>query len=151
MLLLNDIEVLRMDFHVRQNRFGEYGNRPVLPFYMTYPFLNGGETEEALLRDLEYLQNTYPAEVWEVAKRVAEILDRVDYEGSMIYDEYPDGYSIGRIARGISDIIQQEEQTGEEMTADPIKKQWLEYLCRVLVGDEIYKRRHGGRRGKFII
>ena len=113
MLLLNDIEVLRMDFSAKTKRFDEYRNPPVLPFFMTYPMRYGQEQEESLLRDLEYLQNTYPAEVKCIAKRVAEVLDRVDYEGSMIYDEYPDGYCIGRMAHTITDIIQREEQSGE--------------------------------------
>jgi len=144
-----------MDFSEKIKRFDAYRNRPVLPFYMTYPVRYGIDREESLLRDLEYLQNTYPAEVKCIANRVAEVLDRVDYEGSMIYDEYPDGYSIGRMAHMIADIVQKEERQREDsqktmVLDDPVKKEWMEYLCRVLLSDEIYKRRHGGRRGKFL-
>ena len=61
-----------------------------LPFYMTHPGYFGPGKENTVLRDLEYLQQTYPLEVRKYQRRVAEILDKMDYEGSMIYDEYPD-------------------------------------------------------------
>ncbi|MBR1932058.1 MAG: hypothetical protein IJ833_11445 [Lachnospiraceae bacterium] len=119
-----------------------------LPFYMTYPGYFRQEQENAMIQDLEYLQRIYPEEVRGIAKRVAEILDKVDYEGSMIYDEYPDKYSICRLAHTINEILQSEEQEPEE-AAQTEKWAWQEKLIQVLLGDEIYKRRHGGRRGKF--
>ena len=85
--------------------------------------------------DLEYLQQTYPGEVRRCQRRIAEILDKYDYEGSMIYDEYPDRLSLFRIADTISTILEQE---AEKVSKD---------LIHVLVCNEIYKRRHGGRRG----
>ena len=84
------------------------------PFFMTLPGYPGRMDEKEILNDLEYLQQTYPGEVRRCQRRIAEILDKYDYEGSMIYDEYPDRFSLYRI---------------------------------VLVCDEIYKRRHGGKRG----
>lgn len=109
-----------------------------LPFYMTYPEYRSREKEEMLLRDLEYFQQMYPNEIRRCQRRIAEILDRTDYEGSMIYDEYPDRYSVQALARSMSKILENEEEKvpGEE-------------LIQVLLCDEIYKRRHGGRRGKF--
>ncbi len=70
-----------------------------------------------------------------VSAGIAEILDKYDYEGSMIYDEYPDRLSLFRIADTISTILEQE---AEKVSKD---------LIHVLVCNEIYKRRHGGRRG----
>ena len=91
--------------------------------------------EKELLSDLEYLQQTYPGEVRRCQRRIAEILDKYDYEGSMIYDEYPDRLSLYRIADTVGKILEQES---EKVSGD---------LIQVLVCDEIYKRRHGGRRG----
>ena len=109
-----------------------------LPFYMTYPDYNGSGREAMLLRDLEYLQQMYPKDVKRYQKRIAEILDLNDYEGSMIYDEYPDRYSLRAMAQSIGRILdKEEEQTpGEDMIL-------------VLLFNEVYKRRHGGRRGNF--
>ena len=55
-----------------------------LPFYMTDPDYNIAGREAALLQDLEYLQQMYPNDVTHCQRRIAEILDKADYEGSMI-------------------------------------------------------------------
>lgn len=106
-----------------------------LPFYMTYPGYYGPGQEAMLLRDLEYLQQLYPADVKRFQKRVAEVLDKTDYEGSMIYDEYPDRYSLRAMAGSILRILQKEEENPPS-----------EDMVQVLLYNEVYKRRHGGRR-----
>lgn len=121
------------------------GNVP-LPFYMTYPGYLRPEQESAILRDLEYFQQIYPGEVKRYQRKIAEILDKVDYEGSMIYDEYPDQYTLGRTARTIVEILKREEEEQEREASNPEKWQWIENLIQVLLYNEIYKRRHGGRR-----
>ena len=123
------------------------GNVP-LPFFMAHPGYLGAEQEKALLQDMEYFQQTYPNEVKQYMRKVAETLDKFDYEGSMIYDEYPDRYSLQRLARTIVQILKREEQNmpEEQRTADD-KWLWLEDMMQVLLCNEIYKRRHGGRRG----
>ena len=110
-----------------------------LPFYMTYPDYRGAENEERLLRDLEYLQQIYPGEVRRCQRRIAEILDRTDYEGSMIYDEYPDRYSLQALAKSMCRILETEEGNAP-----------AEDMVQVLLCNEVYKRRHGGRRGSFL-
>lgn len=123
------------------------GNVP-LPFFMAHPGYLGAEQEKALLQDMEYFQQTYPNEVKQYMRKVAETLDKFDYEGSMIYDEYPDRYSLQRLARTIVQILKREEQNmpEEQRTADD-KWLWLEDMMQVLLCNEIYKRRHGGQRG----
>lgn len=106
-----------------------------LPFYMTYPGYMGAERERALLQDMEYLQQVYPCEVKRYQRRVAEILDKMDYEGSMIYDEYPDSLSIRALANSIYTVFKNEEENPPS-----------EDMIQVLLFNEIYKRRHGGRR-----
>lgn len=120
-----------------------------LPFYMTYPGYMGAERERALLQDMEYLQQVYPCEVKRYQRRVAEILDKMDYEGSMIYDEYPDYGSLRRMAESIVKILQNEDQERPEEQRVPTEKwPWMTDMIQVLLCDEVYKRRHGGRRGK---
>jgi len=123
------------------------GNVP-LPFYMTYPGYLRPEQESAILKDLEYFQQTYPGEIKRYQRKIAEILDKFDYEGSMIYDEYPDGYTIQRLARTVTDILRKEEEKKQEnIPANPEKWEWVQNMIQVLLCNEIYKRRHGGRRG----
>lgn len=106
-----------------------------LPFYMTYPGYFGPGQEAMLLRDLEYLQQMYPADVKRCQRRIAEVLDKADYEGSMIYDEYPDSCSLRALADSIFTIMKNEEENPPS-----------EDMIQVLLFNEIYKRRHGGRR-----
>ncbi|MCM1058000.1 MAG: hypothetical protein NC517_10395 [Firmicutes bacterium] len=106
-----------------------------LPFYMTYPGYYGPGQEAMLLRDLEYLQQMYPETIKHCQRRVAEVLDKADYEGSMIYDEYPDRCSLRALAGSIFTIMKKEEENPPS-----------EDMIQVLLYTEIYKRRHGGRR-----
>lgn len=88
-----------------------------------------------MLRDLEYLQQLYPRDIKRYQRRIAEILDKADYEGSMIYDEYPDKFSLQRLAETICGILEKEEENppGED-------------TIQILLFIEVYKRRHGGQR-----
>ena len=123
------------------------GNVP-LPFFMAHPGYLPAEQEKALLQDFEYFQQTYPLEVKRYMQKVAEILDKFDYEGSMIYDEYPDRYSLQRLAGTIVQILKREEQDfPEEKRTSADKWRWLQDLIQVLLCNEICKRRHGGRKG----
>ena len=89
-----------------------------------------------MLQDLEYLQQMYPNDVKRYQKRIADILDKADYEGSMIYDEYPDRYSLLALTKSICRILEKEEDC-----------QPAENMIQILLFNEVYKRRHGGRRG----
>ncbi len=121
----------------------------ILPFYMTYPEVTGRtyEQDRDVMRDLEYLQQLYPLEVRYFQRRVGEILDRMDYEGSIIYDEYPDRYGLERLLETIWTIIKKEEQDGESDISDSEETwEWIKALLFVLLNTEIYKRRNGSRR-----
>lgn len=129
-----------MDFHHR-----------ILPYYMTYPGYVPARGGEDVLSDLEYLQQIYPREVRKYQQRIARILDRMDYEGSMIYDEYPDRYSLERLAGSMLQVLKNEEEQ-DGITADfpPEKWAWLQDLVQVLLCNEVYKRRHGQRKGRLL-
>ena len=99
-------------------------------------------------RDLEYLQQMYPSEAKRYQKTISDILDKLDYEGSMIYDEYPDKWQIYKLSRDILDRIKREEEQqnpDKKMSAE--KWEWLGDMVQILLFYEIYKRRHNTRRG----
>ena len=125
--------------------------RRIMPFYMAYPMPMFGQQENTVMRDLEYMQQMYPKEAKHYQKLIAGILDKMDYEGSMIYDEYPDRLSLFRIADTISTILEQEaeENSNEESATDadsPEKWQRIGDLIQILLFYEIYKRRHRDER-----
>lgn len=133
---------------IPRSEFGPWDSP--LPFYMTYPDYMRGNSEDTMLRDFEYFQQMYPMEVKRSMKKVAETLDKIDFEGSMIYDEYPDQYRLQRLVKSILRMIQLEEKEKnpeENLDETAEKWMWMEWLIYVLLSNEIYKRRHGGGRG----
>lgn len=97
------------------------------------------------MRDLEYLQEMYPAEAKKYRKVIVEVLDRLDYEGSMLYDEYPDRWQIYRLTQIIVDRIK--ELAAPETTGNADDPAGIKELVQVLLCGEIYRRRHSNRNG----
>lgn len=123
-------------------------NQRILPFYMTYPLPLYYQEEDTATRDLEYLQQMYPADAKKYQKMIAGILDKLDYEGSMIYDEYPDRLRIYRLSQDILDRIKrQEEQENPGQVIPQEKWEWVSNLVQIVLFYEIYKRRHNNRNG----
>jgi len=147
-------------------------DRKILPFYMTYPLPMFYQEEDSVIRDLEYLQQMYPTEAKKYQKLISEILDKLDYEGSLIYDEYPDRWQLYKLSMDILDRLKREEikerrtkagmNSPEEATlgskdisknigidslGNEEKWEWIGDLVQILLFYEIYKRRHNSRRG----
>ena len=107
-----------------------------LPYYMMYPI------PYAFDEDLEYLQQTYPVEVRRCQRRIAEILDKYDYEGSMIYDEYPDKLQLCLMCRrAYEQVMKQEKWEKETYTSEQIRE-----IVEILMYQELMERRGKGRR-----
>lgn len=111
-----------------------------LPYYPAYPEYAGWNqiSENRVMEDLEYLQQMYPLYAKRYQVRVRDILDRMDYAGSMIYDQYPDRLQMERLVHSIITILKQEEEALEE---DDAKWSWIQELITVLLYYEILKRR----------
>ena len=119
----------------------DFMNKYPLPFYLAY---GNGEAEksfwttqtgkEEALLDYEYLQTVHPSCLSRYREKIKEVIDRLDYEGSMIYDEYPDRFGIRNLAKTIVTLL--DKETDEE--SQPLS---TEDLIQVLLCDEIYRRR----------
>ena len=122
--------------------------RKILPFYMTYPLPMYYQEEDSIIRDLEYLQQMYPTEAKKYQKIIASILDKLDYEGSMIYDEYPDRFSMERQSRMICDRLKSKYRDDDKCKfRDMLSWEGFQDIVRLLMYDEILKRRHRKNRG----
>lgn len=134
----------------------------ILPFYMAYPLPMYYQEEDTVTRDLEYLQQMYPSEAKHYQKIIADVLNQMDYEGSCIYDEYPDKWQLYRLTQIIMEKIKRmEAKEGENREADsgmPGTEQsascadgkpweWIEEFVQVLLYYEIYKKRHINHNG----
>ena len=116
----------------------DYNQRDFFQYPFPYPYLfpyQGmymGNTDSE--RDFDYLQQMYPKEARQIQKLVEEECDRLEYEGSMMYDEYPDRVSM----LFLCDKLQKKL----EEPVDSVKRSLLE----VLLYNEMYKRRCKYRR-----
>ena len=115
----------------------------ILPFYMAYPMPLFYQEQDTVTRDLEYLQEMYPMEAKRYQKVIAEILDRLDYEGSGIYDEYPDKWQIYRLTQVVLDKLKQD---GSAAQTEQDWDRTAEFV-QVLLCGEIYKKRHMNQNG----
>ena len=89
----------------------------------------------------------YPTDAKEMQKKVKEACDKLEYEGSMMYDEYPDRYGMERLTESVWEIIKREEQSKNPQEMQNAETwEWIKALLFVLLNNEIYKRRNGNRR-----
>ena len=61
-----------------------------LPFYMAYPVPMLYDNDRCARRDYDYMKSIYPDAAKRVLPYIEEECDRMEYDGSMMYDEYPD-------------------------------------------------------------
>lgn len=115
---------------------------------MTYPLPMHYEQENRVIQDLEYLQQLFPKEAKKYQKRIASILDKIDYKGSVIYDEFPDRWRLYKLAKDILALLK-EENVGLPDSEDcsDEKWEWISDMIQILLYFEIYKRRLHNPRG----
>ena len=104
----------------------------ILPFYMTYPMPLIWEEEDTVMRDLEYLQELYPRQAKKYRKRIEELLERFDSEGSVLYDEYPDRMTLYKMAQDIYAVLEQEEKR-EQAEAAARSRAQTEADCKAML------------------
>ena len=61
-----------------------------LPYYMAYPMPLLYDDERQNQRDYEYMKSVYPGTAKRLIPYIEEECDRLEYTGSVMYDEYPD-------------------------------------------------------------
>ena len=118
-------------------------NMSKVPFYMAYPMQTVYMEELEYARDLEKLKGMYPKEIRSIQEMVEDECDKMEYEGSMMYDEYPDKWQIYRLTQMITDKI---KGAGEE---GPVEEDWNKTteFVQILLCYEIYRRRHCNNNG----
>ena len=123
---------------------------PKIPFYMTYPMQNMYLTEMEYEKDLDRMRELYPNEVKKIQKYVDEECDRMEYEGSLMFDEYPDKTMLSLVSKRIMDKIAQDSEKDEVETSECCggsrRGGGLSDLVEVLLYNEMYRRRCRHRR-----
>ena len=113
-----------------------------LPYYMVYPMpfvYNDGRLEE---RDIEYMKSLYPDAAKKLLPYVEEECDRMEYQNSMMYDEYPDKLQLRMMCSRVYDKVKKNEW----MLDEDGEAEGLRDLLEVLVYEELMHRRRDSRR-----
>lgn len=121
-----------------------------LPYYMAYPMPMQYDDERMERRDFEYMKSMYPMAVKRLLPFVEEECDRMSYEGSMIYDEYPDQLQMYLMRNRIYDRAIREnrdDSLGMEMQVSRNDDQ-LRDLIQILLFQELFRRRSRHRRNR---
>lgn len=112
-----------------------------LPYYMVYPMPLAFDDERIERMDFEYMKSLYPDIPKRILPYIEEECDRMEYENSMVYDEYPDKLQLrlmcGRACRNI-------EKSEKGIYEEDMGK--LRDLVEVMLYQELYKRRCDNRR-----
>ena len=139
-----------------------------MPYYMAYPVPFSYDDERTERRDIEYLRSMYPDIPKRLLPYVEEECDRMEYENSMMYDQYPDKLQLKLMCRRICDNVGRHERLsfgdigsgdcacgcsadqnaeGERrQSGNHIEAQSLRDLIEVMLYQEIYRRRCDHRR-----
>lgn len=136
--------------------------------YENNMYLPAQETDRETEQDMEYLMEMYPDQMKKVQRYVEEECDRNDYEGSGMYDEYPDRVQLGRICDRIYDRMQKDQAFPEEMELEISeivpeeepeegisamqnhrrRNPFLRDIVSVLLFNEMHRRRRRHRHGR---
>ena len=125
-----------------------------LPYYMAYPtpLLYDDERRERM--DFEYMKSMYPDAAKQLLPYIEDECDRVAYEGSVMFDEYPDKTGVEQIAARIYDkakylenffmpVYEEDEvfEASKHCTSCRGQDNWLKNLIQVvLLGEMNYRR-----------
>lgn len=175
---MRDREAMPAGYAPRMEMQPEYGSMPYgapyreaapgrwqpspMPYYQMpgYPQTLWQEMESE--RDSQRLKEMYPDAAKEILPYVEEECDKMEYDGSMMFDEYPDRVMMGRIRNNIYDRVKDRFELPEEEDKDemfvmnqetrrryPPRKNWLGDLVDVLLFQEMHRRRcrHRNCRG----
>lgn len=111
-----------------------------LPYYMAYPMPLLYDDERRNRRDYDYMKGMYPNTAKRLVPHIEEECDRMEYDGSMMYDEYPDQLQLRLLCRRVYDRAKKDED-------DP--GEWLWDMVQVMTYQEMRERRRERRsRGR---
>ena len=76
-----------------------------MPFYMAYPIQTVYMEELEYARDMQKLKDMYSKEVREIQELVEDECDKMEYDGSLMFDETPDQLMLRQITDRIYDAV----------------------------------------------
>lgn len=110
--------------------------------YQVYPFCPMCPWEDEKEKDQRRLQELYPALARQIQPLVEEACDRMEYDGSFMFDEMPDRLWLRRICSRIYDQVDK-RNLEEDMMMQSVDstQEWLKDLITVMLLNEMCQRR----------
>ncbi len=103
-----------------------------LPYYMAYPMPLIYDDDRMERQDFEYMKSMYPDLAKKLLPYVEDECEHMMYEGSMIYDEYPDQLQIRLMCSRVYDKVKRSEMEDDVH---------LKEMIQVLVFQELFRKR----------
>lgn len=113
------------------------------PYHQEYPVYDFSRQNSLLRHDIEYLNTLYPNEINELKQLVVSECDRMDYDGSMMYDECPDKVMFSKKCGEICAMADCSCKYAKKCKDN----NFLKDLISVMLADEMYKRRKEHHHG----
>ena len=118
------------------------------PFYMPYPIWMPFEQEREQEKDREVMKSYYSRRAAMIQEKVERECDRMEYDGSMMFDEYPDKFMMEHLCGKIEkELLEEEHEEMKELEMQNRRRgNDLRDLIGVLLFNEMYRRRCRHRR-----
>jgi hypothetical protein len=130
-----------------------YGAPMGVPLFPLYGYDNSAELD----RDVEYMKQLYPNTAKAIQAEIDNECDQMEYDGSMMFDEYPDRVYFDRIVDRIYDRVKDMDEEAQVEAESlyffpPVRRHdHLRDLVAIILLNEIFhrRRRHRSRRRWF--
>ena len=119
--------------------WGKYMDYSYNMYLNRFDFLSR-EFEES--RDSEYLKAMYPKDMRRIQSEIEDQCDKLEYDGSLMFDEYPDMLLVRKICKDILANVWDEDNAIEGLDRKPYgDKTTLEDIIKIVLLNEMFKRR----------
>ena len=125
----------------------QYGTAPGMAYAAMPGFPDVFAEEKQVFEDARRLQSFYPRIAQEIQQHVEEECDRMEYEGSMMFDEYPDGIVLSYLTEKILEKMEaQKEDLPVLVMMEREDQKDVKDLIQVVLVEEMHRRRCRHRR-----
>lgn len=105
------------------------------PFYVTSANPRIFQDEQMMEKEFQLMKSYYPEMSGIIQRKVEEECEYLDYEGSRMYDEYPDKFMLYHTCQKIRKNVE------PEMKAQGVSERFLDEMIQVLLYQEMGRRR----------
>lgn len=117
---------------------------PMMPLY-------GYDNCEDAAKDFDYIKQLYPKQAKMMLSLIEEECDKLEYDGSCMFDEYPDRVYLSRLVDKIYTNLNTVKQSSVNDGTASDNTDWLKDMTEVLLYNEMLERRkrYRGRKRWF--